>query len=152
MKKSSHKASSVSAISSTFQKLFVVSALLAFVMQILQTFYYMSLQYPQNDNFSAYASWWTGLGFILLIVLVLFATRTDRSLSLRTAFEVTLMTTIVIYLSTAIGWLTMLLPYPFAPETIGMSLVAAFYFSLPFMILLPVLLITIIRLRSAKQW
>ncbi len=154
MAKAKATAHATSTISPVLQKLFVGAAGLMFVMQIVQNAYYMLQQLPDNDNFSAYYIWFLGTFIVMLIWLVIYLTRRNRTLSLPTLFEVTLVTVSVSMTMVGVGWLMSFLQLPLVSNKMldDFSLYYALDIALPLMVTIPPLVIIIRRLRAQKQW
>lgn len=155
MKKSSTSSapSSANQLSPVLQKFFVGSALVAFVSQIVQTIYSISLQYPNNQNLSSYVWWFIGITITMFIALVAYLSRRQRALTLRTVFDVVLVTLSVELLIMGLGWLTNFVQLPFVKMTdTNFSWFIAFYQGLPLIVTVPLLVIVIRRLRQQKQW
>lgn len=150
--KSSKSSPSQSALSPTLQKLFVGAAGLMFVMQVVQNVYYLTQQMPENDNFSAYFSWFFGIGIVVLTWFIVYLSRNNHTMNLRTVFDVTLVTVSTIMVTAGLGWLTSFVQLPFVKDSYDVQWYVAMYQALPFAVALPLLVIVIRRLRAAKQW
>ncbi len=141
-----------STISPTLQKFFAGSIITGFGLQVIQTIYYVVQQYPDNQNFSGLIPWAIGIIIPLFVWFVLYLSRTKRTMTLQTIFETTLVATGAGFLAIGIGWLTsffyMYLPF----NERNFQWISALYSSLPFIIVIPLLVIMISRLRRAKQW
>jgi hypothetical protein len=146
--KSSTRSSSVVP---TLQKLFVGAAGLAFVMQIVQNAYYMALQMPENDNFSAYIIWFIGTMIIAFIWLVIYLSRRNRALTLSSVFDVTLVTFSAGLIMMSLSWLTSFIQLPYKMLD-NMSVYVSMYQALPLIVTIPLLVIVLRRLRATKQW
>lgn len=136
------------------RKTFVAGALFMVSMQTFQTGYYMVMQYQTNPNFSAFVWWFVGFGILLLLTAIVYLSRRNRRLTLDTVFETALVVSSVSFLSLSVTWLTMMLPLPFYPMggDAGIALLNTLDQALPFMIILPLLVIILRRLRATKQW
>ena len=132
------------------QGLFIGASVMLLVMQIIQTGYYISLQVPDNANFSAYFSWLSGLFVIVGVWLALYATRRKRTPVLHTVFDVTLVTISASMLVMAISWLSFMMPLSYNDE--NFYWLSTLQIALPWVVVLPLLIIVIRRLRATKQW
>lgn len=148
------KSTQSNTVSPILQKLFVGSALLVLVAQVVQTLYFMSLQYTSNQNFSAYSWWFTGIGIIAVMALGIYFSRRQRGLSLRTMFDVSIVVMSFLMIAMSVGWLTSFVPFAFAGDDPrqNMILFQVIYMGLPFVIVVPLIVVVIRRLRAAKQW
>ncbi len=149
--KSSARSSSVVP---TLQKLFVGAAGLAFVMQIVQNAYYMSMQMQEDISYGSYATWFLGTMIIAFVWLVVYLSRRKRTLTLSAVFDVTLVTFSAVLIMMSLGWLTSFIELPFSyTKTLDdMSLYVSLYQMLPFVVTIPLLVIVLLRLRATKQW
>ncbi len=136
--------------SAMLQKYFLVGAGLMFVMQIVQSIYYISIQLPENPNLNAYFSWFIGYMLVIVLWVVLYSTRSNRALSLTTLFEVTLLTLTVVMITLALGWLTMFIPVSYSND--NFYWLTTLWVALPLMVVTPWLVIIVRRLRASKQW
>jgi hypothetical protein len=147
------KSTQSNTVSPILQKLFVGSALLVLVAQVVQTLYFMSLQYTSNQNFSAYSWWFTGIGIIAVMALGIYFSRRQRGLSLRTMFDVSIVVMSFLMIAMSVSWLTVLMQLsPFGRDgSLNLAVDLAIYVA-PFVVAVPVIVVVIRRLRAAKQW
>ena len=147
------KSTQSNTVSPILQKLFVGSALLVLVAQVVQTLYFMSLQYTSNQNFSAYSWWFTGIGIIAVMALGIYFSRRQRELSLRTMFDVSIVVMSFLMIAMSVSWLTMFVSLSSfdADGARNVSADLAIY-ALPFVVVIPLIAVVIRRLRAAKQW
>lgn len=139
--------------SNLLKKLFIGSAIFAFVTGIVQGVYFVAMQYPDNPNLSAHAWWFIGTLFTLLVVTILYFSKKDRKLNVDNVFAITVMTTVLIYIAYGIGTLSVMLPYPLPDGTLGDPyLISVLYTAFPLLVTLPLLVILILRMRATKQW
>ena len=138
------------------QKIFVGSLALMFVMTIAQNAYYMAAQLPSNPNLSSFLPWFLSIIIVMFVWVVVYLTRRDRSWSLRTVFEVSLLTISAVLIATGLSWLMMFVQLPMnfiAPDARdGLMWWMAIYTSLPFAVTIPLLVIAIRRLGATNQW
>ena len=120
-------------------------------MQIVQNAYYMALQMPENDNFSAYIIWFIGTMIIAFIWLVVYLSRRNRALTLSSVFDVTLVTFSAGLIMMSLSWLTSFIQLPYKMLD-NMSVYVSMYQALPLIVTIPLLVIVLRRLRATKQW
>lgn len=138
------------------QWFFLIAVVITVVMQIAQAIY-MLIQQSANGpiDFGTYFSWFLGIGISALIWVALYLTRRNRTPSVKTLFEVTLLTFSAVLLATGLSWLTTFIPLRFASGANLSQLMmiwSALYTGLPLIITIPALVYVILRLRDAKQW
>ena len=144
--------SPTASLSPTLQRFFVGSVGFMFVMQIVQNCYYISQQYRDNENLSSFMGWFIGTAIAALLWFVVYLTRRNRTLNLRTIFDVTLVTVTTIMVTISLGWIVSFVQLPFAKDMYDIQWYVALYQALPFIVAVPLLVIVIRRLRAAKQW
>lgn len=136
------------------KRFLVLSAVFALCMQVVQTVYFMWLQSSTNNNFSAYVWWFISIVILVGIITVVYLSRRNRKLTLDTLFDVAVVSLSIVLLSAGVSWLMMMLPgYTFG---INMEKYFAWYIALqqalPLMVLAPVVVVLLRRLRQTKQW
>ena len=139
--------------SDILKKLFIGSALFAFVANIAQSIYFVAMQYPDNPNLSAHVTWFIGILFMMLVVAILYVSKKDRTMNVNNVFDITVMTTVIMYATYGIGTIFMSLPYPLPDGTFGDPyLISVLYMTFPLIVAIPLLVIAILLMRAAKQW
>jgi drug/metabolite transporter (DMT)-like permease len=147
------KKSPESAITPLVQKVFVGAAISAVAMQFVQLFYFVIQQYPYNKNFSGYISWFTGLASVLVIIAIVYASRTKRTLSLRTLYEVSLMSMSVVLVATVVSTLLLLMPlYSYISNNSQIFVYGLIYQGVPLLVALVATYFVARQLRRTKQW
>lgn len=136
------------------KRFLVLSAVFALCMQVVQTVYFMWLQSSTNNNFSAYVWWFISIVILVGIITIVYLSRRNRKLTLDTLFDVAVVSLSIVLLSAGVSWLMMMLPgYTFG---INMEKYFAWYIALqqalPLMVLAPVVVVLLRRLRQTKQW
>ena len=132
--------SSATSLSPILQKLFVGSVGLLFVMQVVQSCYYLSQQLPYNPNVSSYVMWFVGVVIAMTIWLVVYLSRRTRTLTLRTVFDVTLVSLSAILIATSLGWFVTLMQLPYGDVPQDLQFYIALYQALPFAFTVPLLI------------
>jgi len=152
VKKSAAHTSTHSLTPSAVQLFFIIAAALALLSQIGQTLYSVSQQLPENMNLSAYLGWFTGLCITLLLIGGLFLTRRRRDVTRQSVFEVALVTTAVSVLAMTLSWLTWSVGLPLHISDGNFVWYIAISQLVPYLLILPFLVVFIRRLRARGQW
>ena len=136
----------------TLQKIFLTVFAFAFVMQIIQNIYYFNLSQPHSSGTAAIVSWFLSTILAAFVWFVIYLTRRNRTLSIQTLFEVTLLALSTLAIVISLGWLTTFIQMSLTISHDQPALAQSLYFGLPFMVTLPLLVIIIHRLRRSNQW
>ncbi len=139
-------------ISPTLQKLFVGASLLAFVMQIIQSAYFAIMQYNNNPNLSGFMGYYVGIALMLFVIIALYFSKKHKAVTLKNAFDLSVIAVSTVLFSTALSWLTMFVPFPVEKVTESFYWFVVAYQLLPLIVTLPLLVIAIRRLRAQNQW
>ena len=147
------KASSPSGVTPFLKKVFVGSAAFALIMQFVQLSYFVAQQYPYNKNFSGYLQWFAGLASVLIVVGAVYFSRTKRTVSLQSLYEVALLSTILVLLSSVISMMIFVVPIELVTNADSYVLVfTLLYQVLPLLLVLTIAFLATRYLRSKKQW
>jgi hypothetical protein len=139
-------------ISPTLQKFFVSASVLAFAAQFIQSAYLSLMQYEHNLDNGGFIGFYFGVVLLTVLVLGLYMSKKHREISLKTIFDVSVMTVGVVLFGSALGWITSQFAIPPSNELGGMYWFFFVYQLLPLLITAPLLVIVIRRLRIAGQW
>ncbi len=139
-------------VSPNLQKFFVAASVLALAMQSVQSAYTIILQYNNNQNLSGFMGYYVSIALMLFVIIALYFSKRQRAVTLKNAFDLSIMAVGVVLISSALSWLTMFIPFPVPKVSGSIYWFIATYQLLPLIVTLPLLVVVIRRLRAQDQW